>query len=645
MEHARPCVLVLALMLSSGASSYPQSFALPTTPRTESPPLAAPDPFAWLEDLQGKRSLDWVRGHTAVTLAEFSAQSDYAALYTDIRRALEVRDTISYPQIVGDRIYNLSHDGHRRGLWRWTTWDRYVHNSTTWQKILDLDSLAIAEDVAWEYAGAECPDIDRRLCILELDHAGPGTPVFRAFDVDAGKFVDLDPNLALRRQIARVARSEMPNDEPELWRPPIADGDVYMVRDQVIVFLHRPLQIGKINWPPGCVVATSLADFVGAKRDLALVVAPGPRETIKSVAATRDYLIVNSLDNVRGEIRRYRHDNNRWVVDSVRVPAMGSVDVVSTSTSTNDFFFSYSNFLQPTTLYLANDDGSVRPLRRLPSTFDATKFVTEQAEAISSDGTKIPFFIVRPKEMSWDGSNPTLLYAYGGFELSSTPVYGTAVGPAWIARGGVYVVANVRGGGEFGSAWHEAGIKANRQRVFDDFIAVAAELIRLRVTSPAHLGIIGSSNGGLLAAVAFTQRPDLFKTAVVQSALLDMRAYTRLGGARWISEYGDPDRSDDWAYMAKYSPYDNLKPNTSYAAVMFETNMPDERVHPAHARKMAAKMESMGLPVHYFENMDGGHAGGLTADQKARTVALAYTFLWQRLRAPPASSVATGGQR
>ena len=633
MKNARAHAVALALTLLSAVSSHAQ--------RVASPGISAPravDPFEWLEEIQGKRALEWVSTHTAATLSALNAGSDYAALYADIRRALEVHDTISYPQIVGDRIYNLSHEaGHRRGIWRRTPWDQYVNNSARWENVLDLDSLAIADNVAWEFVGAECADSERQLCILELDHAGPGTPVFRAFEVDARKFVDLDPGLAPPRSASQLARSEMPNaDVPN--QQSRTDGDVYMVRDQVVVYLHEPWKIGAKTWAAGSIVATSLADFVGAKREMTPVFTPSARETIRSVDAARDYLVVSVLNNVRGEIRRYRYDRNRWVADIVDVPAMAGVDVISTSTSTNSFFFRYASFLQPTTLCLAQDDGTVRELRRMPATFDAANFVTEQREATSSDGTRIPFFIVRPREMRWDGSNPTLLYAYGGFELSSTPVYGTAVGPAWIARGGVYVVANVRGGGEFGPAWHDAGIKANRQRVYDDFIAVAEELIRLGVTSPAHLGIIGSSNGGLLAAVALTQRPDLFGAAVIQSALIDMRSYVRLGGARWIAEYGDPQNPGEWSYLARYSPYENIKSNITYPAVLFATNMLDDRVHPAHVRKMAAKMESMGAPAYYFENTQGSHGAGLTVDQKARTLALIYTFLWQNTKEPSAST-------
>jgi prolyl oligopeptidase len=256
----------------------------------------------------------------------------------------------------------------------------------------------------------------------------------------------------------------------------------------------------------------------------------------------------------------------------------------------------------------------------------------EQHEATSKDGTKIPFFVVSRQGLRRDGTNPTLLYAYGGFEVSNTPAYATTLGAAWLERGGTYVLANIRGGGEFGPAWHRAGLKEHRQRIYDDFIAVAEELIARKITSPRHLGIMGGSNGGLLVGVALTQRPELFNAVVIQVPLLDMQRYNKLlAGASWMAEYGDPDKPDEWAYISKYSPYQNLKPGAKYPKVLFTTTTRDDRVHPGHARKMAAKMESMGYPLYYFENTEGGHGAGVTSDQRARTTAITYVYLWQQL--------------
>jgi prolyl oligopeptidase len=235
--------------------------------------------------------------------------------------------------------------------------------------------------------------------------------------------------------------------------------------------------------------------------------------------------------------------------------------------------------------------------------------------------------------MKHDGNNPTLLYAYGGFEASLTPSYSGTIGEAWLERGGTYVLANIRGGGEFGPAWHLAGSEGNRQHAYDDFAAVAEDLIRQQIASPTHLGIMGASNGGLLVGVAFTERPELYKAVAIESPLLDMRRYTHLlAGASWIGEYGDPDKPADWAYLSKYSPYQNLRAGTKYPKVMFITTTRDDRVHPAHARKMAAKMEAMGLSFYYFENTEGGHGTGVTNEQKAKSLALTYAYLWEQLR-------------
>lgn len=630
------------LLLCSAASARAEEQQLPS------------DPFDWLEEVQSKRSLDWVSAQTASTVAELTKLPQYPALYADIRRVFDLPDVIAYPQIAGDRIYNLQQDSdHRRGLWRRSSWDDYLRGVPKWETILDLDSLAVADGIPWTLERADCLEPENRLCLLELNRDGSDSTEIFGLDVVTRKFVTLEINPPEPRPgPTRLARAELPDADarrdaaryrslPNLAlkrrfgkdRPP-ADGDVYMVLDQVIVYLHEPWNIGGTTWSAGSIIATSLADFLGAKRNFALVVKAGARERIESVSAMRDYLLVNVLSNVCGELRRYRHDGSRWRFETIRAPKMGSVEVISTSTTTNRFFFTYASFLQPTTLYVANDDGRVQEVKRLPSSFSSADLITDQGEAVSKDGTKIPFFIVHRSGLVRDGNNPTLLYGYGGFDLSSTPGYGTAVGPAWIGRGGVYVVANVRGGGEFGPAWHLAGTRENRQRAYDDFTAVAEELIRQRITSPRHLGIIGASNGGLLAGVALTQRPDLYNGAVLQSALLDMRRYSHLmGGAVWISEFGDPDKAEDWAYMSKYSPYQNLKPDTKYPPVLFATNMLDDRVHPGHVRKMAAKMESMGQRVYYFENSHGDHRAGLTYNEKARTLALAYTFLWQQLGA------------
>jgi prolyl oligopeptidase len=378
-------------------------------------------------------------------------------------------------------------------------------------------------------------------------------------------------------------------------------------------------------------VAMPVDRFLAGGRDFQVVVQAGGRSTIQSVSTTRDYLLVSMLNNVRGELRRFELRDGRWTGETVPVQGIGSVDVSETSTDHNRYFFTFTSFTQPTTLYLS-DEGGVREVRRLPAMFDAAGMVVEQFEATSRDGTRIPYFVVRRQGAAMDGNNPTLLYAYGGFESSETPTYSATVGSAWLERGGVYVLANIRGGGEFGPAWHRAGLKENRQRVFDDFIAVAEDLIARRITSPRRLGIMGGSNGGLLVGVALTQRPELFNAVVVQVPLLDMKRYSHLlAGASWMAEYGNPDVPAEWAYISRYSPYHNVRPGQRYPRVLFTTTTRDDRVHPGHARKMAALMESMGYPIYYFENTEGGHGSGVTSEQRAHGYAVTYTYLVKRL--------------
>jgi prolyl oligopeptidase len=312
---------------------------------------------------------------------------------------------------------------------------------------------------------------------------------------------------------------------------------------------------------------------------------------------------------------------------------MGSVGIRSSSVHHNRFFFTYNSFTQPTTLYLAEEDGEVREVRSLPAQFSAEGVVVEQHHATSQDGTRIPYFVVRAEDAPMDGTNPTLLTAYGGFQISSTPSYLGAFGKGWVEGGGVYVLANIRGGGEFGPSWWKAALKENRQRAYDDFIAVGEDLVARGTTSPEHLGIMGGSNGGLLVGAALTQRPDLFNAVVAQVPLLDMKRYhTLLAGASWMAEYGDPDIPEEWAYISQYSPYQNVREDVDYPRPFIFTTTRDDRVHPGHARKMAALMMSYGHEVFYFENVEGGHGAGVTPEQQAESMALTLAYLHLQLR-------------
>jgi len=411
------------------------------------------------------------------------------------------------------------------------------------------------------------------------------------------------------------------------------DADPGIVGDQLTVYVRDPWEVGGRTYGTGTVIAMNLDEFLAGSRDFRVVVEPGPRATVQGATPTKDYLLVNVLDNVRGQLWKYRFDGATWTGERVNAPDMGSVNPVDVDIHSNRFFFTYSSFLQPTTLYVHHDDGRVEEVRRMPAMFDASGLVIEQFEATSKDGTKVPYWLVHARDMQRNGHNPTLLGGYGGFEISRTSGYSATVGKAWLERGGVYAVANIRGGGEFGPAWHRAALKEHRQRAYDDFQAVAEDLIARGVTSPGQLGIQGGSNGGLLTGVSLTQRPDLFGAVVIANPLLDMKRYNHLlAGASWMAEYGNPDKPEDWAYISKYSPYQNVKPDVSYPRPLFTTTTRDDRVHPGHARKMAAEMLGQGHEVMYYENTEGGHGAGVTPDQQARMLAVTYTYLWTQLR-------------
>jgi prolyl oligopeptidase len=371
---------------------------------------------------------------------------------------------------------------------------------------------------------------------------------------------------------------------------------------------------------------------MAGERTIELVIRPDERSTINGIGATKDYLLVNQLTDVQGRLYRYWREGDAWRSDLVDTPPMGSVTPMASSVHNNRFFFMYQSFTTPTTLYLAEEDGSVREIRSLPHQFSAEGLVTEQYHANSRDGTRVPYFVVRPEDAPMDGSSPTLITAYGGFNISSTPRYLGSEGKVWLEEGGVYVLANIRGGGEFGPSWWKAGLKENRQNVYDDFVAVAEDIIDRGISSPDHVGVEGGSNGGLLVGVAMTQRPDLYNAIVCQVPLLDMKRYhTLLAGASWMAEYGDPDNPDEWAYISQYSPYQNVHADVEYPRPFIFTTTRDDRVHPGHARKMAAKMMDLGHEVLYFENVEGGHGAGVTPEQQAESLALAAAYLHLQL--------------
>ena len=365
-----------------------------------------------------------------------------------------------------------------------------------------------------------------------------------------------------------------------------------------------------------------------------LVLRPGAREGIEEVASTRSRLVIALYENVKGAIITLEPKGDSWIRSKLdQLPGNSSVGIVTTSDRSDQMITSVAGFLTPTTHWLADGTtGRVERLKALAPRFDASNLLVEQLAATSTDGTRIPYFVVRAKGVDLVGAAPTLLYAYGGFQVSMTPWYSGVIGKLWLERGGTFVVANIRGGGEFGPAWHNAGLKENRQKVFDDFFAVSTDLIARKITSARRLGIMGGSNGGLLMGVAMTQHPELYNAIVIQVPLFDMIRYTQIGaGASWVGEYGDPAIPAERAVIEQYSPYQKLQAGKHYPEVFLETSTADDRVHPAHARKAAARLKELGYPYLYYENMEGGHSAGANLNQVALTNALEYTYLSRRL--------------
>lgn len=410
-----------------------------------------------------------------------------------------------------------------------------------------------------------------------------------------------------------------------------------LIDGRVLVALDEAWEAAPgVRFPADAVISYDLAEW---KRDPnaarpSLVWAPGERQTLSGLATTNGKLILTVLNNVRGEAYALDYRNGQWQRTPIALPRNATIGVTTASDRTDEAMFSVTDHLTPPTLWYYNSaTGALETLKSTPPRFNAAAHMVEQFEATSRDGTKIPYFLIRPRNMRMDGSTPTLLYGYGGFQVSQVPSYLATAGKLWLEQGNAYVVANLRGGGEFGPEWHQTAQGANKQRTWDDFIAVAEDLVRRRITSPRRLGVVGGSQGGLLVGTAITQRPDLFNAAIIQVPLFDMLRYHQMGGAgaSWVGEYGNPDVPEQRAWIAGYSPYQRLTPGRTYPAPFILTSTKDDRVHPGHARKAAARLASLGQPYYYYENIDGGHSAAANLRESAKRLALEYTYASRRL--------------
>ena len=724
MRLRRFCVPAVAILAASMAV-FAVRAAFAQSPASRIETASGEDPYLWLEDVGGARSLAWVKAQNDRSLAVLEGDPRYPALRDEALALAQSDDRIPEPEFLGGEVYNFWQDAdHVRGVWRRTSAAGYALPKPDWSTVLDLDALAKAEGANWVYKGAVCERPAERRCLIQLSDGGEDAVTVREFDLDSDRFVDggfrlsrgkqdvawMDGDTllvardwgagtmtasgypfvvkALRRgQTLGQAETVFHGQPSDVGVSPVTlvdgqgrkavlivreittfESETYLMTDRgavvqlalppkasvedmlggrLIVSLRQPWtpSPGGQTFPSGAVVSLDLAAARAEPDRLSptLVWAPGPRQSLDAVSATKDRLILTSYDNVRGRAAVFTPaPDGGWTSVRLALPDDSSISIVSTSDQDDRAFLEATSFLTPTTLWL--DDawsGSLDRVKARPPKFDASNLVTDQFEAVSKDGTLVPYFVVHRRGMADDGSNPTLLYAYGGFGVSMTPTYSATLGKLWLERGGVYVLANIRGGGEFGPAWHDAGLTTHRQRIYDDFAAVAQDLIARRITSPRRLGIRGGSNGGLLMGVEFEQHPELWNAVVIEVPLLDMMRYEQIAaGSSWVGEYGSISDPEQRAFLASISPYQNLRAGVRYPEPFIFTTTKDDRVGPVHARKFAAKMQGMGLPFLYYENTEGGHAAGANLREAAREQALEMTYLIRKLIDAPPSAVA-----
>lgn len=480
-----------------------------------------------------------------------------------------------------------------------------------------------------------------------------GQPLEDAVEIGRGNQTDVGywpgvMELSDGRREIMVSQSETFYDTNTFWFPRGADGTVGAsvklpiptksnlgseFKGQMLLSLNEDWR----GFKSGDLVSFAWDDFAenGEITDVHLVYSPDAKSSMGGYGVTKDKVLLATTTDVKGSVSAYDWDGKKWTSKPIALPKNGAAGVGGTNSKESIAFLSAEDFLTPDTLYtIDTSEADLTPVaaKSLPDWFDASNMVSEQKFATSKDGTKVPYFIVRAKDTAMDGTNPTLLYGYGGFEISLNPSYSATRGKLWLENGGVYVLANIRGGGEYGPNWHQAGLKTERQRIYDDFIAVGEDLVATGVTSPEHLGIEGGSNGGLLTGVMTTQRPDLFGAAIIAVPLLDMQRFHKLlAGASWMGEYGNPDDAVEGEFLRQISPYHNIREDVDYPEVFLITSTKDDRVHPGHARKFAQRMEDQGHDFLYYENIDGGHSAAANLKETANRLALQHVYLLQKL--------------
>lgn len=476
-----------------------------------------------------------------------------------------------------------------------------------------------------------------------------GTPLDAAETVFEGDVEDVyvaawhDDTPGFERKLVRRAQTFYTDelfllgDDGGLTKIDVPDSMTTSVhREWLMLRPREDWTVDGTTYAAGSLLVARLEDFLAGGRSFEVLFEPDESSSLESWTWTRSHLVLNTLVDVKSRLLVLTPGESGWrCTDLVGAPEVGTVAVDAVDRDESDaVWLTVTDFLTPTTLAVVEVGTGSRPepLKSTPEVFDASGLLAEQRFATSADGTRVPYFVVRPRDLPLDGSAPTLLYGYGGFEVSLTPQYLGLTGRGWVQEGGVYVLANIRGGGEYGPRWHHAALRERRHRAYEDFAAVARDLVDSGITSPARLGTAGGSNGGLLAGNMLVHYPELFGAVVSYVPLLDMRRYSRLlAGASWMAEYGDPDVASDWEHIATFSPYHLVDEDRDYPPTFIWTTTRDDRVHPGHARKMGARLLEAGKDVRYFENTEGGHGAGATNAQTAHVWALHFAFLRSRL--------------
>ncbi len=401
-----------------------------------------------------------------------------------------------------------------------------------------------------------------------------------------------------------------------------------------IISLRKPWKINSKDYAQGSLLAVEMAPLLkDGSYKVQEIYVPSEKSALKGVSSTKDFLLVEEMVDVKSRIFKFELKSNQFVKSLLDIDKNVNARILTSSAKHNDFYVYMTGFLDPIKVLFSSEKNGIKTVKSQAERFSSKNLIVKQEFAKSFDGTKVPYFLIHPKNIKLDSKNPTLLYGYGGFEVSLSPFYWSTAGKIWLERGGVLAVANIRGGGEYGPRWHQAALKQNRHVAFNDFISVGEDLIRKKITSTNHLGIKGGSNGGLLVGASAVKKPSLFKAVICQVPLLDMIRYSKLlAGASWMGEYGDPDKPEMRKSLLSYSPYHNLEAGKKYPEIFFITSTKDDRVHPGHARKMAAKMDEFGFGHYYYENTEGGHSASANNKQRAKMTALEYVYLDQMLR-------------